>query len=99
MSSRNMRLNERQRKEAMLISQILFESRKIQDNYPVQALKSWIIDKINAIEDFKIEYFDIVDGFSLQSIQDWKDTEYPVGCIAVFVGEVRLIDNVSYSKN
>jgi pantoate--beta-alanine ligase len=96
MSSRNTRLNEQQREDAAFISQILFESKEIQTNYPVRALKSWVIDKINTIEGFKIEYFDIVDGFSLQPIQNWEDTEYPVGCIAVFVGDVRLIDNVSY---
>jgi pantoate--beta-alanine ligase len=85
-----------QRKEAALISQTLFESRDKKSDYPVQSLKSWVIEKINAVTGFRLEYFDLVDGFTLQSIQNWEDTEYPVGCIAVFVGEVRLIDNIHY---
>lgn len=97
MSSRNTRLNQKQRQEAASISQVLFESRRIRDHYPVPDLKSWVIAQLNRMPDFKVEYFDIVDGFTLQSIRYWEDTEYPVGCIAVFVGEVRLIDNVSYS--
>ena len=43
-----------------------------------------------------LEYFELVDGNTLQSIADWKDTTYPVGCITVFCGEVRLIDNIKY---
>jgi len=96
MSSRNTRLSKNQRTEAASISQILFESKHNQKEYTVQALKTWVIDKINATPELKIEYFDIVDGFNLQSIQHWEDTKYPVGCIAVFAGEVRLIDNISY---
>ena len=32
----------------------------------------------------------------LQKITDWEDTDYAVGCITVFCGEVRLIDNIKY---
>ncbi len=96
MSSRNTRLNAQQRKEAVCISQTLFESKKIQKEYTVDALKLWVINQINLQPELQTEYFDIVDGFTLQSIQNWEDTEYPVGCIAVFAGEVRLIDNISY---
>ena len=96
MSSRNTRLSKNQRTEAASISQILFESKRSQKEYTVQALKTWVIDKINTVPELKIEYFDIVDGSTLQTIQRWEDTEYPFGCIAVFAGEVRLIDNISY---
>ena len=96
MSSRNTRLSESQRTNAASISQILFESKNIRKEQSVQSLKAWVIDKINTIPELKTEYFDIVDGLTLQSVQDWEDTEYPVGCIAVFAGEVRLIDNISY---
>jgi pantoate--beta-alanine ligase len=98
MSSRNTRLNAKQRQDATIISRVLFESRRIRESYPVADLKSWVIAQLNTVPDFKIEYFDIVDGVHLQSIRAWEDTEYPVGCIAVFVGEVRLIDNVNYAS-
>ncbi|GHT09823.1 pantothenate synthetase [Bacteroidia bacterium] len=96
LSSRNARLTENQRKEALLISKTLFESKKRWKEFPVQALKQWVIHEINAASELQTEYFDIVDGFTLQSIENWEDTEYPVGCAAVFAGEVRLIDNISY---
>ena len=32
----------------------------------------------------------------MQPIRDWNDTTEPVGCITVYVGDVRLIDNIRY---
>ena len=96
MSSRNIRLNESQRREAAGISKALFESVKIWKNYTVPELKQWVIHTINAVSELQIEYFEIVDGLTLQSIERWEDTKYPTGCVAVFAGDVRLIDNVAY---
>ena len=42
--------------------------------------------------------FEIVDGNTLQKISNWEDTSYAVGCITVFCGEVRLIDNIKYKE-
>ena len=96
MSSRNRRLNENQRKQAVIISKALFESLKLKKDFSVPKLKRWVIDQINSAGGLEVEYFEIVNGYTLQSIEDWKDTTYPVGCIAVFCGEIRLIDNVTY---
>lgn len=96
MSSRNTRLNTKQRKEAVFISQALFESKNRSKNHTVEELKSWVTEHINIHPELQVEYFDIVDGVTLQSIRDWNDTAYPVGCVAVFAGDVRLIDNITY---
>ena len=96
MSSRNARLTENQRKEAVAISHTLFKSRDLKNQYSVEELKSWVIQTINSSSELKTEYFDIVDGFTLQSIKNWNETAYPVGCVAVFAGDVRLIDNIAY---
>jgi pantoate--beta-alanine ligase len=96
MSSRNTRLTAQQREEAVIISQTLFESKKRRNDYSPLSLTSWATNRINAVPGFRVEYFDIVDGFTLQSIQKWEDTQYPVACAAVFAGEIRLIDNVIY---
>jgi len=45
-----------------------------------------------------IEYFNIVDGATLQPVDDWNESEYIVGCIAVFADKVRLIDNLIYKN-
>ena len=39
-----------------------------------------------------------VDGTTLQKISSWEETDYAVGCITVFCGEVRLIDNIKYKE-
>jgi len=98
MSSRNRRLNETQRKQAVAISKTLFESLKLKKDFSISKLKRWVIDQINSAGGLEVEYFEIVNGYTLQSIENWKDTTYPVGCIAVFCGDVRLIDNVFYLK-
>ncbi|MDR3061954.1 MAG: pantoate--beta-alanine ligase [Dysgonamonadaceae bacterium] len=98
MSSRNMRLNNKERQEAALISGTLFESRKLKGQTTVEELKEWVIETINESPGLEVEYFDIVDGNTLQSISSWEDSSFRVGCIAVFCGEVRLIDNVQYDR-
>jgi pantoate--beta-alanine ligase len=62
----------------------------------VEDTKKFVVDRINNQEGLSVEYFEIVDGNTLQSITDWNDSSYIVGCIAVFCGEVRLIDNIRY---
>lgn len=96
LSSRNERLNAKQRLDAVKISEVLLSLSKNKDKYSVDELQKIVVEKINAVESLKVEYFDIVDGYSLQSIRHWSDTKYAVGCIAVFCGDVRLIDNVTY---
>ena len=96
MSSRNRRLNREQRTEAANISKILKESNVLHKSYSVNELKIRVRDQINQFQELTVEYFDIVDGFTLKSIDSWDETNYPVGCIAVFAGEVRLIDNIIY---
>lgn len=96
LSSRNERLNAKQRLDAVKISEVLLSLSKNRDKYSVDELQKIVVENINAVESLKVEYFDIVDGYSLQSIRHWSDTKYAVGCIAVFCGDVRLIDNVTY---
>ena len=46
----------------------------------------------------EVEYYEIVDGYTLQAINDWTDADYVGGCITVYCGDVRLIDNIAYKK-
>lgn len=95
MSSRNERLSENERKEAALIYAALEESKNLASKSVSETI-DYVTTKINQSELLNVEYFDIVDGDSLQPIKYWKDTSYAVGCIAVFCGDVRLIDNITY---
>ena len=62
----------------------------------VQEVIDYVVNTINQVPDMRVEYYEIVDGNRLESIHDWSETDYPVGCITVYCGEVRLIDNIQY---
>lgn len=99
MSSRNLLLDDERRKIAPIIAQSLNESRKFAEKYSIKETIEYVESKINANELLDVEYFEIVDGNSLQAVNSWDDADYIVGAIAVFAGEVRLIDNVVYKKD
>lgn len=99
MSSRNQLLSSAQRKNAPIIAQTLFDSCNFAKTNSVNGTVEFVTQSINKAPELEVEYFEIVDGDTLQSVQNWEDSEYIVGCIAVFAGEIRLIDNVIYKKN
>jgi pantoate--beta-alanine ligase len=95
MSSRNERLTAEQRKKATEISKVLFESRNFAAQFTPNELTKWVTDNLNVVEGLEVEYFEIVNSTTLQTLETWNEPS--VGCIAVFCGEVRLIDNVRYN--
>lgn len=98
LSSRNTRLSAEQRQQALKISQTLFASVDYAANHTVAQTQQFVEDAIAAAPGLRLEYFELVDGNTLQKIADWADTDYAVGCITVFCGEVRLIDNIKYKS-
>ena len=97
MSSRNARLTPEQRKQAAEISRALFEARDLMDRLTVEQVKKRVVEHLNKNPLIDVEYFEIVDENNLQSIEKWDETPHKRGCIAAWVGEVRLIDNVKFS--
>ena len=98
LSSRNTRLTESQRRNAPKIAKTLFKSRTFAANHSVKETIDEVISTIDAIPEMRVEYYEIVDGNTLQPIADWNDSDYIVGCITVYNGEVRLIDNIAYRR-
>ena len=96
LSSRNVRLTPEQRQKAPLIARTLKESTTFVPGKSVQEVIDYVVNTINSDPVMEVEYYEIVDGNTLESIKNWSDTDYPVGCITVFCGEVRLIDNIKY---
>lgn len=98
MSSRNELLTNEERKVAANISRILFESVAYAKTATVDDTICRVVEEINAIPELEVEYYQIVDGISLQPIHSWDESDYVVGCITVYCGArpVRLIDNVKY---
>lgn len=96
LSSRNTRLSPEQRQKAPVIARTLKESTTFVPAKSVQEVIDYVVNTINQVPEMEVEYFEIVDGNTMQPIQNWSDTTYPVGCITVYCGEVRLIDNIKY---
>lgn len=97
MSSRNKRLSAQERIDASHIFKVLVESKSRMASLTPRELEAWVTDEINKVATLRVEYYEIVDGNTLQPISSWNESEYPVGCAAVYCGEVRLIDNISYN--
>jgi pantoate--beta-alanine ligase len=98
LSSRNARLSAEEREIALKISQTLFKSRTFAADHSVNETIRFVEESIAAERGLRLEYFKLVDGNTLQDIEDWADTSYAVGCITVFCGDVRLIDNIKYKE-
>ena len=98
LSSRNMRLSKDERKRAVRISQTLFKSVEMAATKRLEEVKQWVIDEINKDSILNVEYYEIVNSETMQSVKSWKDADKITGCITVYCGEVRLIDNIQYKK-
>ena len=98
LSSRNTLLTPEHRLVAPQIYRILKEARTEASNFSPDEVKARVIDKIDSLELLRAEYFEIVDETTLQPISDWNHNGTKVGCIAVFAGSVRLIDNIVFDK-
>lgn len=93
MSSRNERLSAAEKQTAVAISQALISSLEWAKSADVATVQQRVIDTINSIEGLEVEYYNIVDKDTLQSTDKWQNA---VGCVTVFCGSVRLIDNIQY---
>jgi pantoate--beta-alanine ligase len=98
MSSRNTLLLPDERKNAPVIARSLMESRNFVPSASVSDVCRYVIDSVNKTPGFTVEYFEVVNGNTLQQIGKWDECDYIVGCIAVYVGKIRLIDNVIYKN-
>lgn len=96
MSSRNTLLTADERQRALTISRALFDSLDYAAGNSLAATKTFVEEKINSTPGLELEYYQIVDGNTLQEINEWSDSDYIMGCIALFCGKIRLIDNIKY---
>jgi pantoate--beta-alanine ligase len=99
MSSRNRRLSTTEREKAPLIAELLFKSRTFVSDKSIHETRTFVRDGLSSDPTFRLEYFEIVDGLNLQPVNNWLESDYIVGCIAVYCGSVRLIDNIVYKKH
>jgi pantoate--beta-alanine ligase len=96
MSSRNLLLNSQQRASAPIIAKTLLAARNNKGNFSVKDMIAWVVSEINSDPLLVVEYFEIANAETLEAVENWTHATNLVGCIAVQVGEVRLIDNILF---
>lgn len=98
LSSRNQLLTESERETSVAISKTLKMSLQWAKKQTVEAVRERVVREIDAVDGLETEYFQIVDGDTLQPVAAWTDSSSIVGCITVYSGKrpVRLIDNIRY---
>lgn len=92
MSSRNVRLNNEQRKIANKIHEVLSKISDDFDKNRLFELKSNAINSLNKIPEFRLDYLEIADGETL--LPATKLSKNIIVCVAVYLGDIRLIDNM-----
>ncbi|MBQ9339060.1 MAG: pantoate--beta-alanine ligase [Paludibacteraceae bacterium] len=93
LSSRNERLSEAEKQTAVNISRVLRESLSYAKTHSVSDTEQWVIKSINAVSGLEVEYYEIVDRTTLMPVSDFS---HAIGCVTVYCGPVRLIDNIKY---
>ncbi len=94
MSSRNRLLSPEERKLAPFIYKTLQEAKRRRNHICANPLRQMIINIFEGNKNFKLEYFDIVNDKTLQPINGWNDKVGTVACVALWLGNIRLIDNI-----
>jgi pantoate--beta-alanine ligase len=95
MSSRNLRLNDRQRLQATIFYQALLDAKdKLAKGEEIKQVKELVTKKIEESGDVTLEYFEVAESKNLNVLEFVNGAEKPILCIAGYVGEVRLIDNM-----
>lgn len=96
MSSRNQRLNTDQRKTSVIFYNALKEAEdSLKNGHSVSKVKKNIFEKFDSNNKVKLEYFEIVDSTTLLAIDNIKKHSNVSLCIAGYIGNIRLIDNLS----
>ena len=98
MSSRNMRLNEVQRKNAIAIYEALNFLKKNLKKGSLSELIGKARDILSS-RDFRADYVAIADPASLESCTNWDGQQALVALIAAYQHEIRLIDNLNLTDN
>ena len=96
MSSRNVKLSEKDRQLAPFIHATLKEAREKKEAYAPAELKTWVENRFEDMPEMQLSYFEIVEDKELRPVMDWREEVNKVGCIAVELGGVRLIDNLIF---
>ena len=93
MSSRNMRLSEKERQDALIIIETL---RLVASSKSKHSIQDTLVAARSLFEQgsLSLEYLAIVDPETLHELTEWQENQ--ICCIAAHCGSVRLIDNLLF---
>ena len=96
-SSRNTLLTDFEKERAVAISQTLSQSKRLMEmGASVSEVKRFVEQTLSQDDLFNMDYYEIVADDTLQTVGNWDESEHITGCIAIYCGKIRLIDNVHY---
>lgn len=95
MSSRNERLSKITRENAAIIFQILKAAKDIFQTKSSQETILFVENEFKKIPEFQLEYFEIADEETLLPVSEKESNKKYRGFIAIFIENIRLIDNIS----
>jgi pantoate--beta-alanine ligase len=96
LSSRNVRLNKEERKLAPFIYETLLQARSKTGDLSPDQVKEWVTKQFETQPALHLEYIEIVEDKGLTPVNEWKEEVNKVACLAVHLGNVRLIDNLNF---
>lgn len=94
-SSRNERLTPHLRKEAAFIYKTLLQVKNKFGTENAKNITNWVEKEFKSHPDLKLEYFEIADSTTLKTAETTTSENSYRAFIAVYAGEVRLIDNLA----
>ncbi len=94
MSSRNMRLSPAERALAPKIHKILKKAAGLKNVLSPEEMRRWVWHELEKEKAFSLDYVEIADDSYLQPVEHWNDASGMVIFVALFLGKVRLIDNM-----
>ncbi len=95
MSSRNERLNKKERALAPIIYETLQKAVALKEKHSPAQIEAWVTDFFSLHPDFDLEYFSIADALTLEKVSQLNGSKTRA-FIALKLGSVRLIDNIKF---
>ena len=94
MSSRNTLLTVDERKTASLIPIMMQKAKELVTEYGMDKAKLFVSTEISKVSMMKLDYYEVCDTETLKPMVSLNQNQKAISLIAVFVGEIRLIDNL-----
>lgn len=96
MSSRNMRLTKQHRQSAPHIYKTIKKAKEMALSHTPNEIELWVKNEFKNHPDLKLEYYTIANEKNLKTVSSFNNTDKIRSFIAVFAGEIRLIDNLAF---